>query len=346
MHWLEYGGSRFSLDRENKQLEELRNYLRNDPTAKAEGYFKNTGDVFAKVVRLECSQTYDDLDMDVNSGFNKSLKRLSRKPPDIEYSVVLTQEIYEGVKHENTAQSSINTDRREVESMKLVYVASPVRGDVEENLKKANRYCEYVAGCGHIPVAPHLAWQGFLHEDIPGNREKALAMGLKLIDYCSEVWVCGDEISQGMQGEIDHAEKLNKPIMYILQERIDENLKIRQGLEPLSTGDCVPDSTREDYQNKILVLDPQALISNARNAQNSLWIAYNGFGCTYGARGQAVYAKNLFDGRESQWERADFLGVVKPESLQKWLDDMPVRSEAAHTYAQEAEQCQADDFEI
>ena len=346
MHWLEYGSMRASLDKETKQLEELRNYLRNDPTAKAEGFFKNTGDVFAKVVRLECNQTYDDLDMDVNSLSVGSLKRLPRKPSDIEYSEKITQEICEGIKREHTAPPSSNTEKREVQSMKLVYVASPVRGDVEENLKKANRYCEYVAGCGHIPVAPHLAWQGFLHEDIPGNREKALAMGLKLIDYCSEVWVCGDEISQGMQGEIDHAEKLNKPIMYVLQERIDENLKIRQGLEPLSVTDCVPDSNRDDYQNKILVLDPQAVISNARNAQNSLWIAYNGFGCTYGARGQAVYAKNLFDGREAQWERADFLGIVKPESLQKWLDDMPVKSEAAQTYAQEAEQEQDDEVEI
>jgi hypothetical protein len=229
--------------------------------------------------------------------------------------------------------------------LKLVYVVSPVRGDVEENLKKANRYCEYVAGCGHIPVAPHLAWQGFLQEDIPGNREMALVMGLKLLEYCSEAWVCGDEISQGMQGEIDHAEKLNKPVMYVLQESIEENLKIRQSLEPLGAADCVPDSDRDDYDNKILVLNPETLIISARNAQNSLWIAYNGFGCRYGARGHAVYAKNLFDGRQAQWERADFLGVVKPESLQRWLDDMPVRSEAAHSYARESEQGQDDELD-
>jgi hypothetical protein len=228
--------------------------------------------------------------------------------------------------------------------LKLVYVVSPVRGDVEENLKKANRYCEYVAGCGHIPIAPHLAWQGFLPEN-PENREKAIAMGLKLLEYCSEIWVCGDEISQGMQGEIEAAEKLNKPVMYVLQERIDENMKIRQTLEPLGLADCVPDSDRDDYDNKILVLNPEVLIHSARNAQNSLWVAYNGFGCTYGARGQAVYAKNLFDGRESRWERADFHGIVKPESLQKWLDDMPVRSEAAYSYAQETEQEQSGELE-
>jgi len=231
--------------------------------------------------------------------------------------------------------------------MKLVYVCSPVRGNVEENLKKANRYCEYVAGCGHIPLAPHLAWQGFLQEEIPGNREKALEMGLGLLKYCSEVWCMGDEISQGMQGEIDAAEKQNKPIMYVLQERIDENLKIRQTLEPLGADDCIADSNQQDYENKILVLDPQTLITNCRNAQNSLWIAYNGFGCTYGARGQAVYAKNLFDGRESRWERADFIGVVKPESLQKWLEDMPVRNEVAHSMAHETEQSeeQEDGYE-
>jgi hypothetical protein len=231
-----------------------------------------------------------------------------------------------------------------IEKMKLIYVCSPVRGDVEENLKKANRYCEYVASCNHIPLAPHLAWQGFLPEN-PENREKALVMGLKLIEYCSEIWVCGDEISQGMQGEIDAAEKLNKPVMYILQQRIDENLKIRQTLEPLGAADCVPGSHKENYENKILVMNPEALTTNARHAQNSLWIAYNGFGCSYTARGRAVYAKNLFDGRESRWEREDFLGIVKPESLQRWLDDMPIKSEVAHTYAQEAEQDQNDELE-
>ncbi|MCL2387835.1 MAG: hypothetical protein FWC89_09855, partial [Defluviitaleaceae bacterium] len=76
------------------------------------------------------------------------------------------------------------------------------------------------------------------------------------------------------------------------------------------------------------------LIENARHAQNSLWIAWGGFGCNYNARGQAVYAKNLFDGRESQWERTDFLGIVKSESLQKWFENMSVKSENMQFYFQ------------
>ena len=47
IHWLEYDGIRFNEKIKEMQLEELRRYLRNDPTAKAEGYFKNTGDVSA-----------------------------------------------------------------------------------------------------------------------------------------------------------------------------------------------------------------------------------------------------------------------------------------------------------
>ncbi|MCL2189178.1 MAG: DUF4406 domain-containing protein [Defluviitaleaceae bacterium] len=229
--------------------------------------------------------------------------------------------------------------------MKLIYVASPVRGDVEENLKKANRYSEYVMSCGHIPIAPHLAWQGFLQEEVPGNREKSLAMGLKLIDYCSEVWVFGEEITLGMQGEIDYANQTNKPFMYVMQSHIEENRKIRQQQIPLGLADCVPNSDEQDYENKILVLNTEVLYKDARHAQNSLWIAWGGFGCTFGARGQGVYAKNLFDGREAQWERSDFLGIVKPSSLQKWLEDMPVKNEAAHTYANEAMHTHDDGLE-
>jgi hypothetical protein len=101
--------------------------------------------------------------------------------------------------------------------------------------------------------------------------------------------------------------------------------------------DCITGSNRDDYENKILVLNPEALISNCRTAENSLWVAYNGFGCTYGARGQAVYAKNLFDGREARWERTDFLGIVKPESLKKWLENTPVKNELAETLILEQE---------
>lgn len=221
--------------------------------------------------------------------------------------------------------------------MKLVYICSPLRGDMEANMKRAARYCAYAAGCGVIPIAPHVAWNGVFDDTVPEKREAALRLGLELLKRCDEVWVMGNEISEGMQGEIEEAENLHIARVYVLDEQVEQDMKIRQEHTPLTADDCIPDSNRQDYEGKILVLDSTCLITNCRKSENSLWVAYNGFGCTYGARGQAVYAKNLFDGHESHWERADFLGIVKPESLEKWLRQNPIRNEMAYEVAQQAQ---------
>lgn len=73
--------------------------------------------------------------------------------------------------------------------MKLVYICSPLRGAIEENIKKANRYCEYAAGCDAIPLAPHAIFTAYLQDDIPEQREKGLKMGLALLRRCDEMWV-------------------------------------------------------------------------------------------------------------------------------------------------------------
>ena len=98
--------------------------------------------------------------------------------------------------------------------MKLIYVASPMRGDVEGNIKRAAKYCEHVMNCGHIPIAPHLAWRDFLDDETAGHRENALKMALSLIERVDEVWVFGDVISDGMRREIEVSEKLGKTILF------------------------------------------------------------------------------------------------------------------------------------
>ena len=42
-----------------------------------------------------------------------------------------------------------------------------------------------------------------------------------------------------------------------------------------------------------------------------------------------MYAESLLTGKYIHWERHDFCGIVKPESLKEWLLDKPVRNEAA-----------------
>ena len=42
-----------------------------------------------------------------------------------------------------------------------------------------------------------------------------------------------------------------------------------------------------------------------------------------------MYAESLLTGKYIHWERHDFCGIVKPESLKEWLLDKPVRNAAA-----------------
>ena len=103
--------------------------------------------------------------------------------------------------------------------MKLVYICSPFRDDDKlkqyANARAAQHYCRdaYEKNC--IPVAPHLYLPQFLDDDIPEERDLALRIGLRLINYCSEVWVHGDRISDGMRGEIEYASSTGKPVIYI-----------------------------------------------------------------------------------------------------------------------------------
>ena len=211
--------------------------------------------------------------------------------------------------------------------MKMVYICSPLRGDIEANIKRATHYCEYAAGCGVIPIAPHVAWNGIFDDTIPEKREMALQLGLELLRRCDEVWVMGDEISQGMRGEIEEAERLRMPVNYVLDKTIESNFKLRQELSPLRERDAIPGSTDTDYTGKILVLDSVSLMKRFQNAENSLWIATHGAGCIPGKHDRTVHVVDLYSGRSGAFGRYGFHGVVKPEILLEWLKNHPVRNE-------------------
>lgn len=210
--------------------------------------------------------------------------------------------------------------------MRLVYISSPLSGDVERNIQKAKDYCAYAASCGVIPLAPHTIFTQYLDDTVPEQREQGLEMGRDLLRRCNELWIMGDRISSGMQEEIEYAKRIFIPILYVSEEKVQEKIKIRQKDDILKKSDSIIDSDQDDYKGQILVLKQMAY---DMTADDSLWYARDGFGCTYGARGQAVYAENLMDGRSVHWERMDFYGIVKPESLKKWLLDKPIRNEIA-----------------
>ena len=176
--------------------------------------------------------------------------------------------------------------------MRLVYISSPLRGDMERNIQRARDYCAYAASCGVIPLAPHTIFTQYLDDEQPEQREQGLRMGCELMERCDELWVMGNTISQGMQEEINFAHSRHLPVLYVSEDMVRSERMIRQLDRPLNINDCIPDSSQFDYENQFLVLKPE-MCSKGKNmtADDSIWYARDGFGCTYGARGRPYMRK-------------------------------------------------------
>ena len=88
----------------------------------------------------------------------------------------------------------------------IVYICSPFSGDVETNVKAAQRYSRFAVDSGYLPIAPHLLFPQFMDDSNPKERELAMFFGNVLMSKCAELWVFGDLISSGMAAEIDRTE--------------------------------------------------------------------------------------------------------------------------------------------
>ena len=64
-------------------------------------------------------------------------------------------------------------------SNKLVYIASPYAGDVEENVAFAKAACRYAMEQDVTPVAVHLLYPQMLADHIPAEREAGIRMGMR-----------------------------------------------------------------------------------------------------------------------------------------------------------------------
>lgn len=92
--------------------------------------------------------------------------------------------------------------------MKKVYICAPLRGDAQGNLEKMKRYVEYALKCGTAPVVPHF-YALCTNDGITQKREPGLTAGMSLLWFCDELWIFGDEITEGMRREIDFCKNLN-----------------------------------------------------------------------------------------------------------------------------------------
>lgn len=96
----------------------------------------------------------------------------------------------------------------------LVFICSPLAGDIESNLLKAQNYCRFAVRKNCIPFAPHLLFPQFMDDTDPKQRELGLFFGLVILGKCQEMWVFGPHISKGMAVEIEKAKHRGIPIRY------------------------------------------------------------------------------------------------------------------------------------
>lgn len=92
--------------------------------------------------------------------------------------------------------------------MKKVYICAPLGGNVDKNLQNIKEYTRYALMCGTAPVVPHF-YAFCLNDDNSKEREIGMAAGLSLLWFCDEMWIFGDEETEGMKSEIQFCNNLN-----------------------------------------------------------------------------------------------------------------------------------------
>ena len=106
----------------------------------------------------------------------------------------------------------------------LVYVCSPYRGNVDENVITARKYSRFTFDEKNIPITPHLLYPQFINDNDLFERNIAIhKINYVLIGLCKEMWVFGDVITEGMEREILIAKKRKMRIRYFSKDLKEEN---------------------------------------------------------------------------------------------------------------------------
>ena len=105
--------------------------------------------------------------------------------------------------------------------MKIVYIAHPLRGDVENNIKAVKALMKTIWDNYYTSVYPIAPWLHSvevlsLDDSDPEQRKKGMQASLEMFKRKSfdELWVCGSHVSEGMAQEIEWASDWGIPIRF------------------------------------------------------------------------------------------------------------------------------------
>lgn len=99
---------------------------------------------------------------------------------------------------------------------KIVYIAHPISGNIEENLRDIIRIVRYI-NLNFRDVSPQVPYYVdilALNDNYPEERARGIENDTAMIEtgVYDELWLTGDNISFGMRKEIELFKKLGKPI--------------------------------------------------------------------------------------------------------------------------------------
>lgn len=99
---------------------------------------------------------------------------------------------------------------------KLLYVAGAYSGDVESNIKIAEAVSINLISRGFHVITPHKNTSGYeKYEDENITYKTWIDMDLDILSRCDAIYVMQNSVnSNGVKKEIEHAKKLNIPIIY------------------------------------------------------------------------------------------------------------------------------------
>lgn len=107
--------------------------------------------------------------------------------------------------------------------MKIVYIAHPISGDIKGNLEKIRLIARRImmTDPNIVAFAPYWFDCHVLNDDIPEERQRGIDNDIEFFNrkFIDEVWLFGDRISNGMQAEIQLAQKLGIPVINKLDLR-------------------------------------------------------------------------------------------------------------------------------
>lgn len=153
-------------------------------------------------------------------------------------------------------------------------------------------------------------------------------------------WVLANTVQQKMQdGRFTPDNKAWARQFYIPQEELcwhfcvdahpgltdlflNESRKLWQELGLFGSSQCESEEEGQlNYKGRVLVLRGDVLKDLYKTPEDQLFLAESGFGCTPNARDRKVFGKFLKDGEEANFQRSDFIGVLKNEHLPEWAKE-------------------------